>query len=136
MDIEQGAELLREQAAMIEGMAAGKKIEALLKKHGISWETFARWLNEPAFVRALSLRRQVMRLDSEFLLSRNGYDAAQKLIELMQTGDGEAQRKACLDGLNKAGQTEQTKNTSEQRRKPVIEEAKARRVLLEAAKRR
>lgn len=128
--------LLRKQMSFIEELVRGKKVLKLLKEKKIAIETLALWLENPLFVRELRFRREVMRLDSLFLISRNGYEAAETLVTLMRKGEGEPKRKACLDIL-KAGEIEDKKTApAEKSKKPAIDEAKARRVLLEAARRR
>lgn len=112
----------------------GAKKRTKEEKPEVSELRLAEWEQDGTLDSKLNSRRRIRQLESAFMISEHAVEAAEELVDLMKKGKGESKRKACLDILKMSGAAGQSEASS--RPKPQIDEEKARRVLLAAARRR
>lgn len=120
--------LNKTQRELIDALAEGLDIGALLKKFNLTSATFHRWLTSEAFERELHFQQSVARRQSELLLGRNAFNAAQKLIKLTNdTEKPDIARRACLDilSLTSKGSTEPMTETPAPAKVPLDEKTAA-----------
>ena len=69
----------------------------MLKKHHVPSVLYEKWLVDERFTRQFEQRIAGGYRQSRIILARKAPEAAKKLAELSQKGEGETTRKACLD---------------------------------------
>lgn len=91
-------QLSKRQLAMVEDLFAGGLDEQqVLDKYKVSRRLFNRWLAEPAFAEHLRRYIDAVHLRSAMLVARKASEAADALVGLTKSSQGETARKACLD---------------------------------------
>ena len=90
--------LTKRQLAVLDALFTDESEEqTVLKKHHVPSVLYERWLADERFTRQFEQRIAGGYRQSRIILARKAPEAARKLTQLSQKGEGETTRKACLD---------------------------------------
>jgi hypothetical protein len=100
----QNSKLNKRQRMLLDELFAGTISEQeVLDKYRIGRSVFAKWLNEPVFLRALHGRIAAAYHQSSILLARHATAAANRLISLTESNKPDTARRSCLDIIEMGG---------------------------------
>ncbi len=117
------------QKIILDELFNGVDEQTAAAKHKITMQTYRRWLGQSEFISELQYRIESAHRQSRILLARYRPLAAAKLIELMNNGEGETLRKACLDILSLPEKTNREQNNSNDNAVMKISNKKASQIL-------
>jgi hypothetical protein len=109
--------LTKRQRAVLDDMFDGELDEqAILAKHKLKAQKFARWLTEGPFAKQFDRRLESARRQCELILARYAPLAAGKLVQLTESKNEETARKTCLDIIsNELVRSRENRETQTQR---------------------
>lgn len=100
MDAKQKTQLTRRQIQVIDELCNAELSEAkILKKYGVSYAIYRRWLSTDLFSEEMDFRMGAARRQSQFIVAKFTPHVATKLIKLTESEKEETARKACVDIL-------------------------------------
>lgn len=100
-------ELTPRQSAVIEDLFEGSLDEAgVLAKHNVSTRLYRAWLGDELFADELKFCINSARRTGELIIARYTPVAAAKLVGLIDSDKDETVRRACLDIMSAARQTD------------------------------
>ena len=91
---------------------SGLEESEVLARHKLSLMVYRKWLGEKIFQDELEFRKVLIQRQSELLMAKYSTVATVKLIELLDSGNKETVRKACLDILAANKEKEKSKPDS------------------------
>ena len=99
--------LTRRQMAVIDELFAGGMDETeVLARHNVSTRLYRAWLADELFADELKFRIDSARRTGELIIARYTPVAAAKLVGLIDSDKDETVRRACLDIMSAARQTD------------------------------
>lgn len=99
--------LSKRQLAVIEELFAGGMDEMeVLQRHEVSTQLYREWLADALFAGELKFRIESAKRAGELIIARYTPVAAAKLVSLIDSDKDETVRRACLDIMSAARQTD------------------------------